>query len=395
MEHAVRNLRVHFYGVQGSGSVFPSRAERQAQFELNDVELLSRLLDHLERSADGDGAIRFRVEQLLGKPRSRAAILDLRNRLDPPEPRVYGGWTTCVRVETVDGLDLVLDCGSGFRNCARDLQAKWGERAQRELHLFGTHSHLDHTEGFDQAAVCFDPRNTIRIYGNRQYLRALDQNLGVFTREVSDELLGVQTPIFYGIMPARFVSCEVRDLQTAPPPEGGDPLAGSYHHLGSPLALGATTVTMFEVFHPAPCLAYRIERDGKAFVFCTDHELFHGADEDDPRHRRSREAEQRLRERAVGVDLLYRDGQYFRTEYDGLQGISTGAGVPRAGWGHSCVEDLLEMARECGVRQTLIGHHDPNRDWSERNWVDDSLARFSDQTGLGFALAQAETVVDL
>lgn len=395
MERPVENLRVHFYGVQGSGSVFPSRAERRALFELNDIELLSRLLDHLQRFADDEGTIRFRVEQLLGEPRSRAGIRDLRGRLDPPEPRVYGGWTTCVRVETADGLDLVLDCGSGFRNCARDLQEKWGGRPQRELHLLGTHSHLDHTEGFDQAAVCFDPRNTIRIYGNRQYLRALDQNLGVFTREVSSELLGVQTPIFYGIMPARFVSCEVRDLAEDPPPEGEDPLAAGYHDRDTPLELGATTVRMFEVFHPAPCLAYRIERAGKVFVFCTDHELFHGPDEDDPRHRTSREAEQRLVERSVGVDLLYRDGQYFRTEYDGLQGISSGAGVPRAGWGHSCFEDVLEMARECGVRRTLIGHHDPNRDWSERNWVDDSLARLSDQTGLGFALAQAETVVDL
>jgi hypothetical protein len=223
----------------------------------------------------------------------------------------------------------------------------------------------------------------------------LDQNLGVFTREVSAELMGVQTPIFYGLMPARFVSREVRDLAVDPPAEGDDPLAAGYHDLDAPLVLGATTVRMFRVFHPAPCLAYRVERGGKVFVFCTDHELFHGPDENDPRHRTSREAEQRLKERSVGVDLLYRDGQYFRTEYDGLQGISTGAGVPRAGWGHSCVEDVLEMARECGVRQTLIGHHDPNRDWSERNWVDDSLARFSDQTGLAFALAQAETVIDL
>ena len=53
------------------------------------------------------------------------------------------------------------------------------------------------------------------------------------------------------------------------------------------------------------------------------------------------------------------------------------------------------MAQTCRVKRTFIGHHDPNRDWSERNWIDDALARLSDQTGLGFELAQAETIIDI
>src|SRR6185369_16656261 len=101
-------------------------------------------------------------------PADARALTAYAQRFEVPEPRVYGGWTTCVRVETSDGHDLVFDCGSGFRNCAIDLQARLGDRPARELHLFGTHSHCDHTEGFDQAAVCFDRRNTINVYGNRQ-----------------------------------------------------------------------------------------------------------------------------------------------------------------------------------------------------------------------------------
>ncbi len=394
MGDPIASMRVHFYGVQGSGSVFPSRPERRAMLELNDLELLARVFADLERAAAVEGGLRAGVERLLGGPPSPRALLAYRQSLDLPEPRVYGGWTTCVRVETADGHDIVLDCGSGFRTCARDLQASWGDRPGRLLHLLGSHSHLDHTEGFDQAAVCFDPRNTIRIYGNRQFLRALDQNLGVFSRHVADDVLGLQTPIFYGKMPARFEACEVRDLE-ADPPRGDDPLASSYHDLRAPLRLGATSITAVEVCHPAPCLAYRLEHGGKVFLFCTDHELLHAADEADPRLAGSCAAEERLRQAAAGADLMYRDGQYFRAEYEGLQGVSSPVGLPRAGWGHSCFEDVLEMAQACGVERTLIGHHDPNRDWSERNWIDESLARLSDQTGQLFALAQAETVVDL
>ena len=87
-----------------------------------------------------------------------------------------------------------LDCGSGFRICAKDIIQKWGDRKDRNLFIFGSHSHSDHTEGFDQAAVCFDPRNHIYVYGNRQYLRALDQYLGIFSHHVDVNLKGVQTP---------------------------------------------------------------------------------------------------------------------------------------------------------------------------------------------------------
>ena len=38
------NLRVHIYGTQGSGSIFPSRAERLAFQRRADVELLTRRL---------------------------------------------------------------------------------------------------------------------------------------------------------------------------------------------------------------------------------------------------------------------------------------------------------------------------------------------------------------
>jgi hypothetical protein len=47
------------------------------------------------------------------------------------------------------------------------------------------------------------------------------------------------------------------------------------------------------------------------------------------------------------------------------------------------------------VKQTLIGHHDPNRDWSERNWLDESMARRSAGTKHRVELARAETVFDL
>ena len=390
------NLKIHLYGVQGSGSVFPSRAERQALQELMDTRLLEQVFNDLAKRAHPDGRIGCTIEEVLGGKMNRQTLRAYRKRFDIEEARVYGGWTTCLRIETGDDYDLVFDLGSGFRNCALDLQRKWAARTERHLFVFGSHSHYDHTEGFDQAAVCFDPRNHIYVYGNRQYLRALDQNLGVFTHQVDASLLGMQTPLHYELMPAQFKSCELRDLLGTPPPENSeDRLAHSYHPIDEPLQIGATKINAFEVFHPAPCLAYRIEYGGKVLIFCTDHELRHGSQPDDPRQRASLQAEQRLREHAQGADVMYRDGQFFRAEYDGFQGIGVSGGVPRVDWGHSCIEDIVDMAEVCRIKASYIGHHDPNRDWSEMNWIDETLKRSSDQLGLQVELARAETVITL
>jgi len=388
----VQNLRVRIYGAQGSGSVFPSRSERLAFQRRAEHELLTRVFADIARHADTSGRLGCSVEDLIGGPLTTRSITSYAERFEVPEPRVYGGWTTCVHIETGDGYDIVLDCGSGFRTCARDLQAKWADRSERHLYVFGSHSHLDHTEGFDQAAVCFDPRNHLHVYGNHQFLRALDYNLGIFSRKVAREAQGVQTPIFFGIMPAKFSACEIGSGSAVD--NDAVSLNSVVQDVHTPIRLGATTITAFEVFHPAPCLAYRVEHGGRVFVFCTDHELQH-ADSGHPYVQRSLDAEARLAAHARGADLMYRDGQYLRAEYDGLKGIGESGAVTRAGWGHSCVEDVIEMARQSGIRHTLIGHHDPNREWSERNWLDESMARRSASEGYRAELARAETVFDL
>lgn len=391
----IDNMRVHFYGVQGSGSIFPSRAERDEARELSDIDLLEKVFHHIEAGSGVANPISKSVEDLLGGEINRKNIAQFRRQFELEERRVYGGWTSCFRIETSDGYDIVFDCGSGFRICAQDIVDKWEIYGNRDLTIFGTHAHYDHTEGFDQAAVCFDPRNNIRVIGNYQYLKALDQNLGIFSRHIDMDLKGIQTPLNYELMPSSFSSIEIRNLQQDPVPEIKDPTVGSYHDIGQPFVIGKTVIQPFEVFHPDPCLAYHIEHNGKVFVYCTDHELRRGDDPDHPLQVASREAEDRLRQYSQDADLLYRDGQFLRAEYEGELGIGTAFGVSRKDWGHSCFEDVIEMAESCDVKTTYIGHHDPNRSWAERNWMDETLVRKSKEMGRTIEMAKAETVIDL
>ena len=395
MTGKVENMRIHFYGVQGSASIFPARVEREAARLSADLQLLEQVFDKLKNQQNDDGKLACSVEDFLGGSLDKTTLTRFRSSLELQEQAVYGGWTTCFRIETSDGYDLVFDCGSGFRICAEDIMRKWGDQDERHLTIFGSHAHYDHTEGFDQAAVCFDPRNNIHVVANYHYLKALDQNLGIFSHEMGMDLKGIQTPLSYDLMPANFDSTEIRNFDTSPPPAGGDPMIGEYHDLNKPFIIGKTIIQPFEVFHPDPCLGFRIEHNGKVFVYATDHELRRGDDSDHPLQKASLEAEQTLIEQTMNADVLYRDGQFLRSEYDGDKGIGTPLGVSRMDWGHSCIEDVVAMAKHCNVGHTYIGHHDPNRTWAEKKSIDEKLRLQAYEDDIKYEIARAETVIEL
>lgn len=387
------NMRITLHGVQGSGSTSLRLAERESSREVAEVRLLEQFFQDLLARFGKGASIACTVEELLEGPFNKETLRKFRNRYSGEPPVSYGGLTTCIQVETADGQDLVFDCGSGFRNCAIALQKKWADRSERQVHIFGSHSHRDHTEGFDQAPVCFDPRNEIHIYGNRQFLFALDDQLGIFSRSVDADQLGVHTPLYYAMMPAEF-ACHpiVIGNQTV---DGLLPeVAGASFAVEETIVLGETRVTPFELFHPAPCLGYSVQTGGKKFVFATDHELRRG-DDDSGADEISQAAEDRLRRHGQGADVLYRDGQYMLAEYLGDKGIGDSPPLPRIDWGHSCFEDVVAMAEECNVCHTLVGHHDPNREWAERQWMDTAMNRNSEDGLRRIELAKAETVICL
>ncbi|MFH2059955.1 MAG: MBL fold metallo-hydrolase [Pseudomonadota bacterium] len=394
MGHSIKNMRIHFYGIQGSGSTFPTSQETSALQEMVEYELLKQVFEDLSGQINTDNQLKLSLTDYLGGPINKKTLLKYRQQFKTHLPRIYGGWTTCIHIETADGYDIVLDCGSGFRNCAKDLQTKWEDKNDRHLYILGSHSHFDHNEGFDQAAVCFDPRNTIHIYGNYQFLYSLNSYLGIFSRYVPDDVIGIQTPINFSIMPAKFHGIEIRD--TANPGSAGEKsIHWKLEDINKTIKIGKTRIAAFEVDHPAPCLAYKIEHGGKKFVFCTDHELRHIDNIDDSKQKASNRYEAQLIEHAKDADVLYRDGQYLKSEYEGLSGIGSSSPVPRVDWGHSCIEDVQEMALKCRIKQTFIGHHDPNREWSERNWIDEALARGCKDTNEKIELARAGTIIDL
>jgi len=112
--------------------------------------------------------------------------------------------------------------------------------------------------------------------------------------------------------------------------------------------LGDITIQWQEqVHHPGGSVRYCLHIDGKKIIYATDVELnriFKGNSADHDTKTLARE----YLEFVHNADLLIADGQYTEEEYSS-----------KAGWGHSSIPLLLDVAYEAQVKQLAIFHHDP------------------------------------
>ncbi|HSU66997.1 MAG TPA: MBL fold metallo-hydrolase, partial [Tepidisphaeraceae bacterium] len=247
----MRNLRVTFWGVQGSCPTCPSSAE----------------LEEIARQA----AMRIANERTQSESPSAPA----------PFPPFYGGDTSCVEVETADGEIILFDLGTGVRACSHHLLGRIADKTDRTVHVFGSHQHIDHRMGTSFASFCFARPNpfSVHVYGNHEFLQSLEERYGLFSHHVTSSMHR-DDPIDVDMMSADFQGVQLVPGNKSEP-VGRANLPGVRTHFG-PVRIGSAQVTPFEVYHgPTPCLGYKLTRNGASFVYCTDHEQRHG-DASDP-----------------------------------------------------------------------------------------------------------------
>jgi ribonuclease BN (tRNA processing enzyme) len=109
------------------------------------------------------------------------------------------------------------------------------------------------------------------------------------------------------------------------------------------ITIGSATVRASKVQHQGPTVGYRIEENGRAFVYLPDHEPSLGADLNlvPPEWMSGHDI-------AHGADLLFHDAQYRNDEYP-----------HHVGWGHSGIAHVIEFARKADVKKVVLFHHDP------------------------------------
>jgi hypothetical protein len=390
----ISQMRIRFWGVQGSCPLFPESYEVAEYTRMVELDVLRKVMADINRRAGhGKGCT---SEDLLGGAFSEPRLQAYLRNLAVEELPVYGGDTTCISVETPEGDLIVLDGGSGIRNCSKFFMQRWPADRPRNVHLFGTHEHLDHRSGLPFSQFCYvRPPFTFNIYGGYQFLHALDERYGIFSRKISSTT-HLDDPIDYRAMMATFKGYELRSASRNDYGAGEGAEYWQVLDASQTVRIGNTTLSTFDVYHgTVRCLAYKIQHGSAKFVFCTDHEVRHGTDPNDPRQEESAREDARLSAQCMDVDAAYFDGQYFRAEYDGAKGIGSTMAVKRVDWGHGCIEDVVERSRRCRIKRTYVGHHDPERTWVARLELDRWLGEQSQDQPYKIMLAKSEDRLDL
>ncbi len=233
-----------------------------------------------------------------------------------PEFQEFGGNTTCFQISFPDtGRITIIDAGTGIRDLGKALVAAGHQ--QDEIFIAFTHFHWDHIQGFPFFAPAFNPGQKINIMALGKGRKAVNLR-GIFATQMQ----AVYFPVHLDNMGARFEFLRVDKA--------------SEYFYGDEGTL--TKVTANRHNHPGGAYGFRVERQGKVLVICTDIE--HG-DEIDPN----------VVKLSQGADLLIHEAQYTNEELKS-----------RRGWGHSSYEQALQVAEMAGVKMLAITHHDPDHD---------------------------------
>ena len=246
----------------------------------------------------------------------RTTFWGVRGSIPTPGPHTaeIGGNTSCVEVQAGD-VHIVFDGGTGLRS----LGAKLAKAGPHTVHLFFSHVHWDHIQGFPFFAPAFIPGNVIHMYG-------ATSSQGTIEHAMAGQMEFPNFPVKLEDLGSELVFHEMRaDVELT---------------LGDDVRVRAAAGS-----HPGGVLAYRVDHGNRAVVYVTDTE--HEGDTIDPG----------LLALARGADVLIYDSMYTPEEY-----IGDADGRSRVGWGHSTFVQGAALAEAAGVEHYVLFHHDPDQD---------------------------------
>jgi phosphoribosyl 1,2-cyclic phosphodiesterase len=236
----------------------------------------------------------------------------------------YGGNTPCVEMQ-VGGYRLIFDGGTGIRVLGQSLLAQ----APLEGHLFFTHSHWDHIQGFPFFTPAFIKGNQFSIYG------AIAPDGSTIKQRLNDQMRHPNFPVPLQIMGANLSFVDVE--------------------IDCPITIGDVVVENALLNHPGQAVGYRVNWQGHAAAYITDTEHY-------PDH-----LDENVLQLAQNADVMIYDATYTDEEYHSPQSS-------KVGWGHSTWQEAVKVAQAANVKTLVIFHHEPLHDDNFLDEVGDQVA---------------------
>lgn len=233
----------------------------------------------------------------------------------------HGGNTSCMSVVLGDE-QFIFDAGSGIRELGLEVL----QSTRRKLHLFVTHTHWDHIQGFPFFAPAYVPGFEITIYGAEGFGKDLKS-------------------VFRGQLDREYFPVQMEDMQSYL----------KFRQLAeNPMPIGSALVSWEFSQHPGATVGYKIEIEDKKIVWVPDNEFlqgYTGPPEDITRDHPLVEPYGRMIDFLADADVVIHEAQYTCEEYP-----------KKVRWGHSSVSNACVLMKLAGVRNWVVTHHDPMHD---------------------------------
>jgi anti-anti-sigma factor len=218
-----------------------------------------------------------------------------------------GGNTSCITMETPKGL-VIFDAGSGIRGLGDALIKREFGQGQGQASIFFTHTHWDHIQGFPFFRPAFVPGNRFTLYCVHPYVEQV----------IVDQMKPEWFPVQFDYLSAGLEFKHIKE--------------------GEVVQVAGLEIRSKSLQHPGIAYAYRVDNGNSSVVLATDGEYKHLS----ATHTKG------YIDFFAGADVLIFDAMFSVRE-----------SFIREDWGHSSALIGADMARQAGVKQLVLFHHDP------------------------------------
>ena len=219
----------------------------------------------------------------------------------------YGGNTPCVQLQSGD-TTIILDAGSGIRLLGMDLMKRDFGHGTGTAHVFITHTHWDHIQGFPFFLPAHVPGNRVVVYSPFSDIQhRIETQQGARYFPVSLEAMGAEI---------EFLSLSEGEIIT----------------------IDDLSICSIRLNHPGGSFGYRIHKEEGTFVYATDTAL----------DNLSAAEQERFAQFLSQANVAVLDAQYTAKE------VAT-----QNDWGHSSLCKAIDMALLAEVKTLVFFHHEP------------------------------------
>jgi len=233
----------------------------------------------------------------------------------------HGGNTSCFCVTYGDDK-FIFDAGTGIRELGAEIMR--GKR--RRIHLFITHTHWDHIQGFPFFTPAYVPGFEITVWGAELFGKDLRS-------------------VFRGQLDRDYFPVQMEDMNSNL----------DFRHLATPpITAGEAKISWEYSQHPGATVGYKIEVGGLKIAWVPDNEFLQGYTGDPRAITRDHPLitpYRKMIQFLSDVDVLIHEAQYTPDEY-----------FSKIGWGHSSISNACVLVKFAGVKRWIITHHDPQHD---------------------------------